>query len=290
MTIGIIGLGLIGGSLALDLRANGFASHLIGVDNKAEHCRIALEEELVDEITDLETASKRADILILAIPVNAILQLMPQVMDLIHPEAVVVDMGSTKGEIALRIADHPRRNRAVLAHPMAGTEYSGPKAAVPNLFQHKAAILCQTQRSDPDAVNLTERLFKSLFMRLSYMEAQDHDVHAAFVSHISHISSFVLALTVLEKEKSEANIFDLASGGFASTVRLAKSSPQMWRDVYEQNAGNLVEVLDSYLEKMQAFRDKILDRDFDQTFAWMEEANQIGHIVDRLSNPQNIKS
>jgi prephenate dehydrogenase len=284
MTITIIGLGLIGGSLALDLRTNGFASHLIGVDNNEAHCRIALEDGLVDEIASLERACMQADIVVLAVPVNAILKLLPKVLDLVSADAVVIDMGSTKGEISQRIANHPQRNRAVLAHPMAGTEYSGPKAAVSNLFHGKAAILCEVAQSDADAVQLTERLFKSLFMRLSYMEPKDHDVHAAFVSHVSHISSFVLALTVLEKEKSEVNIFNLASGGFASTVRLAKSSPQMWRDVYEQNADNLVEVLDSYLKKMHAFRDKIAEKDFDQTYTWMEEANRIGHIVDRLGS------
>ncbi|MEM6344005.1 MAG: prephenate dehydrogenase [Bacteroidota bacterium] len=285
MKITIIGLGLIGGSLALDLRANGFAHHLIGVDNNEDHCRIALEEGLVDEILELEFACKRADIVVLAIPVNAIMKLLPQVLNLVDEQTVVIDMGSTKGEIASAIYEHPLRARVVLAHPMAGTEYSGPLAAVSNLFQHKAAILCDTHLSDEDAVQLAERLFKSLFMRLSYMESGDHDRHAAYVSHVSHISSFVLALTVLEKEKSDVNIFNLASGGFASTVRLAKSSPQMWRDVYEQNAGNLVDVLDSYLEKMQAFRDRIATGDFDQTYAWMEEANAIGAIVDRLNKP-----
>lgn len=288
MTIGIIGLGLIGGSLALDLRANGFASELIGADNNAEHCRIALAEGLIDEVHSTEEVCRKADIVVLAIPVNAILKVISSTLNWIRKEAVVVDMGSTKGEIAQKIADHPLRHRVVLAHPMAGTEYSGPKAAVSNLFQHKAAILCETEKSDADAVKLTERLFKSLFMRLSYMAPRDHDMHAAFVSHVSHISSFVLALTVLEKEKSEVNIFNLASGGFASTVRLAKSSPQMWRDVYEQNADNLVEVLDSYLTKMQAFRDKIAEGDFAQTYAWMEEANQIGEIVDRLSQPKKV--
>lgn len=285
MKITIIGLGLIGGSLALDLRANGFARHLIGVDNNGEHCRIALEEGLVDEIADLEAGCRSADIVVLAVPVNAIMKVLPIILTHINPNAVVIDMGSTKGEIGRSIEDHPLRARTVLAHPMAGTEYSGPLAAVSNLFQHKAAILCDTHLSDSDAVQLAERLFKSLFMRLSYMESGDHDQHAAYVSHVSHISSFVLALTVLEKEKSDVNIFNLASGGFASTVRLAKSSPEMWRDVYEQNAGNLVDVLDSYLEKMQAFRDSIAEGDFEQTYAWMEEANAIGDIVDRLNKP-----
>ncbi|MEL6650918.1 MAG: prephenate dehydrogenase [Bacteroidota bacterium] len=285
MKITIIGLGLIGGSLALDLRANGFASQLIGVDNHEDHCQKALQLGLVDEVLPLELACHEAEIVILAIPVNAIIKTLPQVLANIADNSVVIDMGSTKSEIARSLEGAVLRRRTVLAHPMAGTEYSGPEAAVSNLFQHKAAILCDTDQSDDDAVLLAERLFKSLFMRLIYMESKDHDQHAAYVSHVSHISSFVLALTVLEKEKSDLNIFNLASGGFASTVRLAKSSPQMWRDVYEQNAGNLVDVLDSYLSKMQAFRDRIAEGDFDQTYAWMEEANAIGEIVDRLNKP-----
>ncbi|MEM7658920.1 MAG: prephenate dehydrogenase, partial [Bacteroidota bacterium] len=232
MTISIIGLGLIGGSLALDLQANGYASHLIGVDRNPDHVAKALELGLVDEVLSFEEACLRADVVVLAVPVGAVVGILPQALEAIRPDGIVVDMGSTKGEIAAAIAKHPLRRRVVLAHPMAGTEFSGPEAAVPNLFYAKTAIICDQADSDPYAVQVVERIFKSLFMRILYMSSEEHDVHAAYVSHISHISSFVLALTVLEKEKSEANIFHLASGGFASTVRLAKSSPQMWRDVY----------------------------------------------------------
>ena len=279
MTVTIVGMGLIGGSLALDLRANGFASRLIGVDHSTAHQRIALEKGLVDEICPLDAACKSADIVVIAIPVSHILEVFPLALNFIQDHAVVIDMGSTKKEIRERIADHPRRGRAVLGHPMAGTEYSGPLAAIPHLFHSKAAIICDAEESEDDAIRIAERLFKSLFMRIIYMNAGEHDVHAAYVSHISHISSFVLALTVLEKEKSEANIFNLASGGFASTVRLAKSSPKMWRDVYEQNAGNILDVLDSYLDKMKEFRNYIAKGQFQQTYQLMEEANEIGKIL-----------
>lgn len=282
MVISIVGIGLIGGSLALDLQANGFATHLIGVDDNPDHCAIALKKGLVDEILSLEEACKQSDLVVLAVPVGAILDLFPKVLSLIPTRGVVVDMGSTKGEINARLADHPWRRRAVIAHPMAGTEYSGPEAAVPNLFHGKAAIICEAEQSEADAVQLVERLFKSLFMRVLHMKAAEHDVHAAYVSHISHISSFVLALTVLDKEKSEANIFNLASGGFESTVRLAKSSPTMWRDVYEQNANNIVDVLDIYLEKMTEFRDHIKEKDFDTAHELMGKANQIGHILNGI--------
>jgi prephenate dehydrogenase len=252
---------------------------LIGVDRLPTHREQALKLGLVDEVMDLEKACAVAEVVVLAVPVGAIVKLMPYILTLVGPETVVVDMGSTKAEIARAIAAHPKRGQAVLAHPMAGTEHSGPQAAVPNLFHSKAAILCDLEASSPEAVATAERLFKSLFMRLLYMNSAHHDMHAAYVSHVSHISSFVLALTVLEKEKSEANIFNLASGGFASTVRLAKSSPQMWRDVYEQNGHNLVDVLDSYLNKMQAFRDLIASGDYEATFRLMEEANEIRRIL-----------
>lgn len=279
MTVTIIGLGLIGGSLAKDLRANGFADRLIGVDASEEHAAQALTLQLVDETHPLAEGCAEADLVLLAVPVGAVVKLMPQVLNLIGAQTVVTDMGSTKHEIARAIAGHPRRRQAVLAHPMAGTEFSGPQAAVNHLFFQKAAIICDKEASDPAAVTLVERLFKSLFMRLLYMNSEEHDLHTAYVSHVSHISSFVLALTVLEKEKSEANIFNLASGGFASTARLAKSSPRMWADVYQQNARHLVDVLDSYLDKMQQFRDLIAAGQFEETYRLMAEANEIKRIL-----------
>lgn len=281
MTVGIIGLGLIGGSLGLDIRMNGFADRILGADANATHASDALSYGLVDEILSVEELCEASEVIVLAIPVNAMTGALQQVLNCMRPKAVVLDMGSTKKAIATSIQDHPKRSRVVLAHPMAGTEFSGPKAAVHNLFQGKAAILCDIENSDQDAVEKSERLFKSLFMRLLYMNSSDHDLHAAYVSHVSHISSFVLALTVLEKEKSEQNIFDLASGGFASTVRLAKSSPRMWADVYAQNADHLVDVLDSYIDKMTQFRDAISSGDFDKTYRLMEEANDIGRILNR---------
>lgn len=283
MNITIIGLGLIGGSLALDLRANGFASHLIGVDANTKHTRIALENGLVDEIMDLAEACQEAEIVVLAVPVNAIIKLMPLVLEYIGEHTVVIDMGSTKAEIAEAVALHEKRSQVVMAHPMAGTEFSGPKAAVSNLFQRKAAIICDKMQSSSEARLIAEKLFKSLFMRIIYMSSKEHDIHAAYVSHISHISSYVLALTVLDKEKSEANIFNMASGGFASTVRLAKSSPRMWNDIYEQNSQNILDVLDIYIEKLKSFRHHIAEENFEETYKLMEEANEIGKI---LNTPQ----
>lgn len=279
MIITIIGLGLIGGSLAKDLRANGFATELLGVDANPDHQQTALELGLVDDCPPLEHACMKADIVVLTVPVNAILNLLPEILTYVRSTAVIVDMGSTKEEIANEIREHKARKQVVLAHPMAGTEFSGPKAAINNLFHGKAAIIADQDDSAPEAVQLVERLFKSLFMRIIHMEAKEHDVHAAYVSHISHITSYVLSLTVLEKEKSEQNIFNLASGGFTSTVRLAKSSPTMWRDVFMQNTDNVLDVLDSYLEKMQEFRTLIADGKFEEVYALMEEANEISKIL-----------
>jgi prephenate dehydrogenase len=279
MTITIIGLGLIGGSLGLDLAANGFATGRIGVDASEAHCAEAVALGLVDRCLPLEAACAQADIVILAVPVVAMQGLLPKVLDAIRPEAVVTDVGSTKSAIVEAVNEHPHRGRFVAAHPMAGTEFSGPQAAIPHLFHGKAAIICDAEDSDDDALRLTERLFKGLFMRIIHMGSRDHDVHAAYVSHISHISSFVLALTVLEKEQSEANIFDLASGGFDSTVRLAKSSPRMWTDVFLQNKKQVLDVLDEYAEKLSLFRQNIENQNEIALFSAMKEANRIGKIL-----------
>ncbi|MEM6765367.1 MAG: prephenate dehydrogenase [Bacteroidota bacterium] len=281
MIITIIGLGLIGGSLAKDLRANGFATELLGVDVNEAHEAQALSLGLIDECPPLEHACMKADVVVLTVPVNAVISLLPEVLGHIRSTAVVVEMGSTKEEIANSIREHKARKQVVLAHPMAGTEFSGPSAAVNNLFHSKAAIIADRADSTPEAAQLIERLFKSLFMRVIYMDSQEHDVHAAYVSHISHITSYVLSLTVLEKEKSAQNIFDMASGGFTSTVRLAKSSPTMWRDVFMQNTDNVLDVLDSYLEKMQEFRSLIAEDKFEDLHKRMAAANEIGKILSK---------
>jgi prephenate dehydrogenase len=203
----------------------------------------------------------------------------------VGPETTVVDMGSTKAKILESVASHPGRPQYVAAHPMAGTEFSGPQAAVHDLFHGKTAIICDAEASGAYALNQVERMFKSLFMRLIYMDGTSHDIHAAYVSHISHISSFSLALTVLEKEKSEAHIFNLAAGGFASTVRLAKSSPRMWTDICEQNRDNLTAVMDSYIEQLQTFRELIAEGKEDEVFQLMEKANDIGRILHPVVQP-----
>ncbi|TPG65551.1 prephenate dehydrogenase [Hymenobacter nivis] len=280
MTVTIIGLGLIGGSLALSLRQHGLASRLIGVEQNAEHARRALELGLVDEVaTDLPAAVRRADLVVVAVPMDAMLAVLPRVLDATGPHQTVIDVGSTKVTLLAAVAAHPRRGRFVATHPMTGTEYSGPDAAVLGLYEGKTVVLCDTSHSDADAVQLVEELFRALPMRLLYLDAQAHDLHTAYVSHISHITSFALALTVLEKEKEEQRIFDLAGGGFASTVRLAKSSAAMWVPIFRQNRPNVLDVLDEHLHQLQHLRDLLAQEDYAGLTDQIHQANHIRKTI-----------
>jgi prephenate dehydrogenase len=280
MTVTVVGIGLIGGSLMVDLRKRGFADKIIGVDNNIRHLNIAMLTGLVDETDTLENAVDRSDIIILSAPVNANCRLITEVLDRIAGTSrVVTDMGSTKAGIAAAARNHPGRGRYVALHPMAGTEYSGPLAAIGKLFDYKPAIICDRELSDADALEKAGKMLDLLNMRRVYMNSSDHDVHVAYVSHISHITSFSLALSVLEKEKEEQNILTLASGGFESTVRLAKSSGDTWAPIFVENASFILEVMDTYIEKMKAFRSKIQERDEEGLKLLMEEANKIRKIL-----------
>ena len=238
MVVTIVGIGLIGGSMAISLKEGGFASTIIGVDNQKENIDKAFRRRLIDEAMPLEEAVRKSDLVILAIPVNAIVKILPKVLDVIEDQ-VVVDVGSTKLQVMDAVTNHPKRANFVGSHPMAGTEFSGPEAAVPNLFDYKCTVLCDVEKNEDSAVQIVKKMYKFLKMNIIYLNAKEHDIHAAYVSHISHISSFALALTVLEKEKDEGRIFELASGGFSSTVRLAKSSADMWTPIFEQNRDNV---------------------------------------------------
>jgi prephenate dehydrogenase len=280
MTICIVGLGLIGGSLAIDLRKREFAKHIIGVDNNPHHASIAQHSKLVDDVDKLESAVMKSDLIILATPIDSIRQLLPDILDMVWgTDKVVTDMGSTKAGMAALVEKHPGRGHYVAAHPMAGTEYSGPLAAIGKLFDYKCAIICDKEKSHPKALKLVRKLFQVLNMKIIYMNAREHDVSAAYVSHISHISSFALSLCVLEKEKDEKRILSLASGGFASTVRLAKSSAEMWTPVFEQNSDYVLEVLDTYIEKLQLFREHIRNKNSGGIRDLIVEANKIQKIL-----------
>ncbi|MCK5803606.1 MAG: prephenate dehydrogenase [Lentisphaeria bacterium] len=278
MVLAVVGLGLIGGSMATDLRKRGFVTRVLGVDRDPLHADAAKRLGIVDEICELPDAVKQADLIISATPVSASATLIPQILDLVENQ-VVTDVGSTKTQVMKAVADHPRRSRFVGSHPMAGTEHSGPWAALSNLFDGKAAIICDADDSAPEAVDLVTRMYDALNMRVVQLNAATHDLHVAYVSHISHVSSFALALTVLEKEKDEATIFDLASGGFSSTARLAKSASAMWTPIFTQNSENILNVLDDYIEKVQQFRDAIAEKDEQKLSKLMSDANRIRRVL-----------
>jgi prephenate dehydrogenase len=279
MTVSVVGLGLMGGSFALGLRESGFSNRLIGVESNPFHAQKALELGLVDQILSLEAAIPESHLILLATPVDQLLTIAPKVMDCIRPDQVVFDAGSTKHPVIQSIAGHSLRKQFVATHPMAGTEYSGPGAAQSGLFKGKCVVLCDTEENSPEALALVNAVYNALEMRQVYLESNAHDLHVAYVSHISHIASFALAITVLEKEKEEQRIFDLAGGGFSSTVRLAKSSPATWTPIFEQNSAHVLEVLDAFIQTTEIFRNKLIDKDFQGLSQMMEQANEIRRIV-----------
>jgi len=274
----IVGVGLIGGSFALKCKKEGLSNRIIGVDNNTEHATKAIQLGLVDEMTDLASAVGQADVVILSIPVNALSVLLPTILDLVDQQ-VVIDMGSTKSHISAVVENHPKRGRFVASHPMWGTEYSGPAAAVENAFENKAVILCDLEKTDEDAISIAKEIFASLPMRMIEMNAADHDLHAAYVSHISHITSFALANTVLEKEKEDDAIFEMASAGFESTVRLAKSSPEMWTPILMHNRENVLDVLNEHITQLKKFKACLEKENWEYLNELMSHANQIKRII-----------
>ena len=283
MVVGIIGLGLIGGSMAIDLKRRGFADRVIGVESDPVASEAALRMGLADEIVSFEDCVRGSDIVVVAVPVGTAVKMLPRVLDIFMEDGfggkIVIDTCSTKSQITRSVHYHPLRGRFVATHPMAGTEYSGPWAAMPNLFDGRACIFANSEDSDPQALKKVEDLYGVLNMRPIYMNADNHDVHTAYVSHISHVTSFALALMVLDKEQDEKHIFDLASGGFSSTVRLAKSSSDMWVPILTQNRENVLKVIDTYLEKMKEFRDAIDSYDEERIEGLIHEANKIKKIL-----------
>ena len=274
----IVGVGLIGGSLALKCRKNGLANKIVGVDSNKEHGLKAMELGLVDEMMTLDEAIRVADVIVLAVPVGVLSALLPYVLDRVSDQ-VVIDMGSTKSQLANLVKDHPNRGRFVASHPMWGTEYSGPEAAVETAFEDKAVIVCDTTDSDPDALEMANEIFNSLKMRIIEMGSNDHDLHAAYVSHISHITSFALANTVLEKEKEDNAIFEMASAGFESTVRLAKSNPDMWTPILMQNRENILDVLNEHITQLRKFKSCLEKENWEYLNELMSKANQIRRII-----------
>ena len=278
MKAAVIGIGLIGGSFALTLKDKGICEEVIGVDNSERNRAKAVELGLVDRTLPLDEAIPAADLIVLATPVDSIPLLAVKVLNKVDRQ-VVIDMGSTKQELCEVIAQHPRRGRFVATHPMWGTEYSGPEAAVHDGFEGRTVVLCDGAESDPDALKLVEDIYRKIGMPIKYMSSEEQDTHTAYVSHISHITSFALALTVLEKEREEEHIFDLPGGGFESTVRLAKSSPETWAPIFMQNKYNVLDVLREHIHQLQIFRRLLEKDDTEGLKQMMQRANRINRII-----------
>jgi prephenate dehydrogenase len=278
MRLAVIGIGLIGGSLALSLKKKGFITNVIGVDNNPDHQAEALRLGIVDEIMTLEDAVKLSDIIAIATPVNIAEKLLPSVLDLVDQQ-VVFDLGSTKEAVAQIASAHAKKGRFVPTHPMWGTEFSGPSAAQSDAFENKATVICNKEQVDADALLTVERLYTTLGMHIVSMNATKHDIHVAYVSHISHITSFALANTVLEKEKESDNIFELASGGFDSTVRLAKSNAATWVPIFMQNKENVLDVLNEHISQLRKFKSCLEKENFEYLSDLIENANGINRIL-----------
>jgi prephenate dehydrogenase len=278
-TVCIVGVGLISGSFALALRDKGFAKHIIGVSRTEKSAQRAIELGIIDEALPLIEAIKKSDFIYVAIPVDTTISVMQTIMDNITEKQFVADAGSTKMALCEALQNHPMRHRFVATHPMWGTEYSGPEAAVRDAFKGRACVVCEKEKSDKDIVDAIETIYKTLGMNIIYMDAAAHDMHAAYVSHISHITSFALANTVLEKEKEEDAIFALAGGGFDSTVRLAKSSASMWAPIFMQNRENVLDVLNEHITQLRKFKSALEKENLEFLEELMNNANKINRIL-----------
>jgi prephenate dehydrogenase len=288
MKITIIGLGLIGGSIAKDLRRSGFATEIRGVENQHENAASAVQLGLVDSVVSLDDGLQYSDLVIVSTPVDITRQLLPDILDRIESYTTVTDMGSTKRVLTGSVETHPRRRNYVPAHPMAGTENSGPSAALENLFLGKIAIVCDQEKSGPQHLALVEKMFYALGMNIAYMTSDEQDHTTAFVSHLPHAVAFALANAVQDKADRDI-IFDLASGGFNSTVRLAKSSVSMWQPIFEQNSDYMTESLNVYIRHLEQLRDAIVNKDSPQLEKLISSANHIRGILDK-QNPQLRKN
>ena len=278
-SVTIVGVGLISGSFSLALKDRGLVKNVIGVSRTASSIQKALDLGLIDETLPLEEAVRKSDLIYVAIPVDATVPVMRQIMDNLTEGQIVADAGSTKQALCESLSGHPFRRRFVASHPMWGTEYSGPEAAVRDAFTGRACVICEKDRTDPDAVDTMEKIYKMLGMHMVYMDADSHDMHAAYISHISHITSFALANTVLEKEKEESAIFELAGGGFESTVRLAKSNPSMWLPIFKQNREHVLDVLNEHITQLRKFKSCLEKENYAYLQELMENANKISRIL-----------
>ncbi len=274
----VIGIGLIGGSMAMEVKRLHPSATIFGIDKSSDHLQTALSLNIIDEIATIDSIQEDS-LVILSIPVDAAIELIPKLLSKIPKNTWVMDVGSTKAGICGAVVNHPNRKQFLAAHPIAGTEFSGPTAAHLGLFKNKVNIICEPERSATRVKEKGVELLTAMGMRTRYMEAKDHDKHIAYVSHLSHISSFLLGKTVIEKEKNERNIFNMAGSGFESTVRLAKSSPATWTPIFKQNKTNVIEALDEYIKNLIEFKDLMSADDFPAVYETMEQTNRIKGIL-----------
>ncbi len=283
MKITIIGIGLIGGSFALSIKKAFPDSKISGFDANPDHLEKALALKIIDKKTSVNQIED-SDVVIIAVPVDKANELLPEILDVVSDNTLVFDVGSTKKSICKAVKNHPKRRCFLATHPIAGTEFSGPDAALVNLFENKTNIICEVEKT---AFKLQERaleIFKKIGLKIRYMDPASHDKHIAYVSHLSHISSFMLGKTVIQKEKNERDIFDMAGSGFASTVRLAKSSPTTWTSIFRENKENVLESLNEYIENLRGFKDFLEKEDFGKIFSEMENVNRIKQILNEIYN------
>lgn len=281
MKVTLLGVGLIGGSISLKLKEKGIFSQVTGVDLNQEHLDKALALGIIDQTATLEEAIQESDLIIVAIPVDAARKVLPKVLDHISESTVVMDVGSTKLGITQIVEPHPNRSNFVAFHPMWGTENSGPESATSNSFSGRAAVICEEEKSSEKALETAREIASALELNLLYMSAEAHDIHTAYISHISHITSYALANTVLEKEKEEDTIFQLASTGFSSTVRLAKSHPEMWVPIFKQNKENVLDVLNEHITQLRKFKSALEKENYEYLESLIRNANKIRPILDK---------
>lgn len=274
----VIGIGLIGGSMALDIKSYYENTTVFGIDSNENHIEEALKLGIIDKKATIEDLIN-ADLVIVSVPVDVGMVLLPKILDAIGEDTLVIDVGSTKLPICDAIANHMKRRNFMATHPIAGTEFSGPSAAIKDLFQDKTNIICEVEKTTFKLQERGMELFKKLGMRIRYMDAKSHDKHIAYVSHLSHISSFMLGKTVVEKEKDERDIFDMAGSGFESTVRLAKSSPAMWTPIFKQNKKHVVKSLEEYISNLTHFKKLLEDENYEAVFNEMQNTNRIKEIL-----------
>lgn len=278
----IIGVGLIGGSFALEIKTKYQNTRIFGIDTNQDHIKEAISLKVIDESATYGDLPQ-ADLVILSIPVDAAVKELPKILNAIADTTLVIDVGSTKKPICEAVELHPKRRNFLATHPIAGTEFSGPKAAIRDLYRHKTNIICEVEKTAFKLQEKALRLFSELGMRIRYMNPDAHDKHIAYVSHLSHISSFMLGKTVIEKEKNERDIFDMAGSGFASTVRLAKSSPDMWTPIFKQNKTNVIETLEEYIINLTNFKDMMQSDDFESIYNEMKNTNHIKDILEGIA-------